>query len=365
MTDTLVDPETIPTLDEIDFENLHGNVGKIRRTCGDVQRGGSAIDGQWAAGVALHYLAPNGTVLSEKLTPLKQNSAAVAKSCQGAADALAGYASKGAPIKKALKQLKRDAQDLVAKAKPLGDDWQSKHELVEENNRIKSAVTNKVNDHEQAQKDCADKIHATNDGPGTNAGGLIREYGGYLGYGTTSWGAIVSNANYHKFGEFRPRGADGKYIKFKDMPFWERAKLGMETGAPWQKKLGLSSNSNWQAKAYQSASRAKWLKLGKFGGPIGVGLTAVTSGMDQWGQDSQNPNMSTGTKVVRTGAKAVGTAGGAWAGAEAGAAIGTGIGAACGGVGAPVGAVVGGLIGAAVGSGIGSKIADGFNSLFG
>ncbi|MER7396124.1 hypothetical protein ABT381_11470 [Streptomyces sp. NPDC000151] len=356
MTDTLIDPEEIPSLDDVHFGDVEAEVRTIRRAASGMEHRGGKIDGAWAAGVGLNYLAPNGAVLAEKLIPVKQQASKVAEAAQTVADVLQGYVDAGAPIKKSLKQLKRDAESLVAKAKPLGEGWRHKPDLVEENDRITSAVRVKVAAHDEASQTAVDKINATNDGPGTNWAEQGRQYLGFGGYGTTGLGAGVSWASYYKYGRFAPRGylPGGRYgyLPWKNEPLWKNTYRRM-----W--------STNWQAKSYAAASRNKWATVGKWGGKVSMGLTAVTSGLSQWGQDSQDPNMSTGKRVARTGVKSAATTGGTWAGAEGGAAAGAAVGAAFGGVGAPVGAVVGGLVGAAAGSGLGSAAGDWINGIIG
>ncbi|POX37466.1 hypothetical protein C3486_28145 [Streptomyces sp. Ru73] len=356
MTDALIDPEDIPSLDDVHFGDLAAAVQKVRRHASGLATRGGEIDGAWAADVALNYGAPHGAFLAEKMVPVKQQAAKVADAARTTADALQGYADAGAPIKKSLQQLKRDAESLVARAKPLGDGWRHKPELVAENDRIASAVRNKVAAHDEAVRTAVDKINATNDGPGTNWAERGREYLGFGGFGTTGLGAAVSWMGYYRHGRFAPRGplpgGGHGYVAWKNEPLWKNTYRRM-----W--------STNWQAKPYAAASRNKWLTVGKWGGRVSLGLTAVTSGLSQWGQDAQDPHMSTGKRVARTGVKATGTTLGAWGGAQAGASAGAAVGAAFGGVGAPVGAVVGGLVGAAAGSGVGSKIADTFNSWLG
>ncbi|MGW2331426.1 hypothetical protein ACWC5C_37495 [Streptomyces sp. NPDC001700] len=359
MTDALVAPEEIPTLDDVHFDDLGAAVSKIRYNASGLERRGGEIDVSWAEGIALNYGAPHGAFLAEKAVPVKQQASKLAEAARTAADALQEYARAGAPVKKSLQQLKRDAESLVAQAKPLGEGWRHKPHLVEENDRIASAVRVKTAAHDEARQTAVDKINATNDGAGTNWAEQGRQYLGWGGFGTTGLGASVSWASYYRHGKFAPRAGylpwqngSGRFLPWKNEPLWKNTFRRM-----W--------SSNWEAKSYAAASRSKWLTVGKWGGRASLGLTAVTSGLSQWGQDSQDPNMSTGKRVARTGAKATGATLGAWGGAEAGAAGGAAVGAAFGGVGAPVGAVVGGLVGAAAGSGVGSKIADGFNSLIG
>ncbi|MEU6119288.1 hypothetical protein ABZ840_32710 [Streptomyces sp. NPDC047117] len=356
MADTLIDPAEIPSLDDVHFGDVEAAVKRMRTAAAGLERRGGEIDGSWAAAVGLNYLAPNGAVLAEKLVPVKQQASKVSQAALTTADALQAYVDAGAPVKKALKQLKRDAESLVAKARPLGDGWRTKPDLVEENDRIASAVRVRTATYDEACRTAADKINTTNDGPGTHWAERGRQYLGFGGYGTTGLGAAVSWMGYYKYGKFAPRGflpgGGYGYLPWKNEPLWKNTYRRMQS-------------TNWQAKPYAAASRSKWLTVGKWGGRASLGLTAVTSGMSQWSQDAQDPHMSTGKRVARTGVKATGTTAGAWAGAEGGAAAGAAVGAAFGGVGAPVGAVVGGLVGAAAGAGVGSKIADGFNSLIG
>ncbi|MFI0778351.1 hypothetical protein [Streptomyces sp. NPDC021212] len=356
MTDALVDPEEIPTLDDVHFGDLETAVKKIRHNASGLERRGGEIDVAWAEGVGMHYLVPNGIVLSEKITPVKQQASKVAEAARTTADALQEYAHVGAPVKKSLRQLKRDAESLAAKAKPLGDGWRHKPDLVEENDRIASAVRGKVAAYDEALRTAVDKINATNDGPGTNWAEQGRQTLGYGGYGTTGLGAAVSWMGYYKYGRFAPRGVlpSGRYgyLAWKNEPLWKNTYRRM-----WSK--------NWQAKPYAAAARNKWGTVGKWGGRASLGLTAVTSGLSQWGADAQDKNMSTGKRVARTATKSLATTGGAWAGAEGGAAAGAAVGAVFGGVGAPVGAVVGGLVGAAAGSGIGSEAGDWLNGIIG
>ena len=348
MTDTLVDPQSIPTLDDVDFEDLHDDIGTIRSSAGDVENGGSAIDGQWATGMGAHYVGWDK--LAEVAVPVKENAASVATSCQGAADALQAYAHTGASIKKALKQLKRDAEDLVAKAKPLGESWRHKQELVDENDRIKRGVRSKVRAHHEAQQHAADKIHATNDGPGTDTAGRIAEYVSWAGLVNTGLGHGVTTRTQLKLSRFAPRDAQGNYVRWKGESRWRNARRAMDL------------ERNWQAPKDGSLARAKWIRIGKWSGGLGTGITIVTTAGTQWSQDSQDPHMSTGKKVERTAFKTGGTAGGAWAGAQGGAQLGAGIGFFFGGpAGSATGALVGGIIGGVVGSDLGSKGGDKLN----
>ncbi|MFI9028255.1 hypothetical protein [Streptomyces sp. NPDC053560] len=352
MADTLIDPAEIPSLDDVHFGEVEAAVKRMRTAAAGLERRGGEIDGSWAAAVGLNYLAPNGAVLAEKLVPVKQQASKVSQAALTAADALQAYVDAGAPVKKALKQLKRDAESLVAKARPLGDGWRTKPDLVEENDRIASTARVKTATYDEACRTAADKINATNDGPGTHWAERGRQYLGFGGYGTTGLGAATVWRTNYKYGRFAPQGSNGRFLNVRQASLWDNT---------WRRMQG----SNWKAKSYMAATRNKWLSVGKWGGNASLGLTAVTSGLSQWSADSQDGNMSTGKRVARTGVKAAATTGGTWAGAESGAAVGTAVGAAFGGVGAPVGAVVGGLVGAAAGSGLGSAAGDWLNGIVG
>lgn len=351
MPTVLIDPEEIPTLDEVHFEDLEAAIREMREAAGSLRRHGAEIDAEWAANIALNYLAPNGQALAEKMIPVKQNAGRLAEAGTATADALQGYANEGIPLKVALKGLKRDAGALVAKVNGVtatGMRWEDQPELVEENERLRARLRQHVTAHEEARQNAASRINATNNGPGASTPEQLSDYLGMMNYPLFALGSLSAEMIFHRYGRFAPTGAKGRFVSVKNATLWENT---------WRRL----SSKNWIAKPYASTARAKWLKAGTWGTRAGGIVAAGTAGLDQWDKDSQNAAMSTEKRVARTGVKAAGAGGGAIAGAKIGAAAGGAVGAAFGGVGAPVGAVVGGLVGAAVGSGVGSSVADGFN----
>lgn len=100
-------------------------------------------------------------------------------------------------------------------------------------------------------------------------------------------------------------------------------------------------------------------RVSKVLGPVGAVVTGGFAAWDRWEQDSQDPSLSTGEKVLRAGADGVANAGGgalgAWGGAAGGAAIGTMI---CPGVGTVIGGAIGGIAGGLAGSSAANGLVD-------
>jgi hypothetical protein len=113
----------------------------------------------------------------------------------------------------------------------------------------------------------------------------------------------------------------------------------------------------------------RWAGIGvKALGPVGLGITAVTSGTGAWQQQwDESSDLSDGDRHVRAGVaaaavgglSATGAAGGAWVGVQLGATIGS----IFPGPGTAIGAVVGGIIGGIVGSGVGEALGNLINDL--
>lgn len=104
--------------------------------------------------------------------------------------------------------------------------------------------------------------------------------------------------------------------------------------------------------------RERWNGVGKWTGRLGVGLTTVTSAVDQWREDGDDPSMGTAERVTRAATQGATTGAGAWAGGLAGAKIGAGLGSLAGPVGTVVGGIVGGTVGGVIGGGAGEWIGD-------
>lgn len=363
MEDTLVDPHTIPDLSEIDFEGLECTVGTLRNSSGSLERRGERVDARWWAGISAQYLAPAGSNLAEKMFPVKQSASTIVEACGTTADALHGYVRTGQPIKKALRQLKRDAEDLVTRARALGEEWHRKPELVEENDRIKRDVGNRVRDLEAAEQEAADKIHSTNDGPGVNTADKLGRYGiGNAGYVTMPVFGFADWATKAKWGTFKPQGymANGRW-----------GYLPWRHESPWTNARRAVNGKNWAARAGGKPLRTFWSKFGTWSFRFGSAAAGVTAGLGQYGQDSQYKHMPEWKRDTRASVKGAATTAGFYYGADwgmtggmyAGMAIGTALG------GPVVGTVIGGVVGGIVGSGVGSKLAgwaaDGVNSLIG
>lgn len=348
----LIDPEQVPTLAEVDFEALEAAGATMRVAAGNFQRHGGEIDSAWAAGIGLHYLAPDGQALAEKMFPVHQHADALAEAGQTTADALQGYANAGMPIKAELARVKGDAEALVAQVKESaarGARWEDNPDLVAENERLITRWHQCVTAHDEARQSAAERITRL-DTVGTDPSifGRIGSYMGLLGLPLTGLGGTATTMTYYKYGQFKPKGPDGKFISVNSAAWWENAWRSMR-------------DKNWGAKAYGKAMRSKWLRVSKLGADAGGILAAGTAAIEQLDQDSHIKTMPTEKRAARASVKGVLTGGGAAAGAEGGALVGAAIGTACGGVGAPVGAIIGGVIGGVAASDLGSWVADRIN----
>ncbi|GAA1825367.1 hypothetical protein GCM10009771_26150 [Nesterenkonia flava] len=102
-----------------------------------------------------------------------------------------------------------------------------------------------------------------------------------------------------------------------------------------------------------------WSTAGKWIGRAGSVLTAATSFVGSWNEDSaKHPSMHGAEKGARAAVDAAATTAGAWAGAKGGAAVGAAIGTALGPAGTVVGGIVGGVIGGMAGGAVGDKVGD-------
>jgi hypothetical protein len=99
----------------------------------------------------------------------------------------------------------------------------------------------------------------------------------------------------------------------------------------------------------------------KVAGRLGIVLTFVSGGLDEWERDR---NMGTTARVASAVTVGATTAGGALAGAETGAVFGATIGSFAGPEGTVVGGVVGGLVGGFAGSKLGEGIGHAITHLF-
>lgn len=144
-----------------------------------------------------------------------------------------------------------------------------------------------------------------------------------------------------RHGRFQPWGGTG-FGSARGMSFWQRA---------WS-----ATDRRFLAKPYSSSARNAWQRAGRWGSRVGVGVTAVSAGWNQWQADADDPSMGDAERVARGATMGATTAGGALLGAKGGAWAGGAIGTAiCPGVGTVVGGVVGGVLGGAVGGFAGSE----------
>lgn len=366
MPEILIVPEEIPTLAEVDFELLEAEIRRIRSGAGSLQQRSTAMDREWAGNVAVHYLAPNGPDLAEKLFPLKAKGATVAEGMHTAADAIQGYVNEGLPIKQRLRRVRADADALVARARPLGPAWEDKPELVEENRRLQAEVRRLVTAHEEAQQNAARNVGIVATDLGTSRAEQVSDYVGWANYGLAGIGGVATNIADGKYGRYAPRGAPGHPFR-RTMPLWkdvyQRLWAKNWTHSPAHAKP-TGRHRLGGPKPGPAQIRARWGKVGKLGIRGGGVVSAATSGLDQWSEDSaQHPNMSNGKKAARAGTEALGSGLGAWGGAKGGAAVGAAIGSFGGPVGTVVGGVVGGIAGGIIGSEVGSEAADVVNNL--
>ena len=145
---------------------------------------------------------------------------------------------------------------------------------------------------------------------------------------------------------FAPRGADGRFLPYKNTSWWNQAKL-------------RASTSNWVSTYGNAASNARWATAAKWVGRGGNVLSFAAGALDQWTRDADRSDLTTGQKVTRSGTRATLNLAGGLAGAWAGGKVGAGIGAAVGGpVGAAVGGAIGGIVGGVIGSGVANEVAD-------
>ena len=176
-----------------------------------------------------------------------------------------------------------------------------------------------------------------------------------LGGALTGGGWAASWFTTVRYGEFRPRhprgapgGVGGRYRSMSDF----RAQ-------PWYRRgWDGSTPTNYQARQGMTAPRERWNGVGKWTGRLGVGLTTVTSAVDQWREDGDDPSMGTAERVTRAATQGATTGAGAWAGGLAGAKIGAGLGSLAGPVGTVVGGIVVGTGGGVIGGGAGEWIGD-------
>ena len=178
--------------------------------------------------------------------------------------------------------------------------------------------------------------------------------GWLAGLGLTAFGVQASAMSRAVLGRWQPwfKGPNGWRLGSPyGLTARERFRLGLRTGD--------TAARDWRANPYQSASRGRWQTAGKWAGRAGGVLTAVTSGWQQWQDDSDDPSLDTGERVDRAATSGATTAAGAWAGAQGGAWIGGAIGTAiCPGVGTVIGGALGGLVGGVGGALAGDAVGD-------
>lgn len=178
--------------------------------------------------------------------------------------------------------------------------------------------------------------------------------GWLAGLGLTAFGVQAEAMSRAVLGRWQPwfKGPNGWRLGSPyGLSAWERFKLGLRTGE--------TAARDWRANPYQSVARGRWSTAGKWAGRVGIPITAVTSGWEQWQADADDPSLDTGERVDRTATKAVTTTAGAVAGAKGGALLGGAIGTAIApGVGTVVGGAVGGLVGGVGGAMAGGAVGD-------
>lgn len=181
---------------------------------------------------------------------------------------------------------------------------------------------------------------------------------GLLGFG---FGGLSSWVSKNVLGVWQPKflNARGTWVwgTNKGWSPVDRLLLSLRPGA---------AERDFRSLPYKAAASESWGTAAKWAGRAGIGITAVTSGWEQWSADADDPSLDVGERVDRAATKGVTTAAGAWAGAQSGAWVGGAIGTAiCPGVGTVIGGAVGGLVGgvggAMVGGAAGDWLNDGWN----
>lgn len=123
---------------------------------------GSDVDTTWQ-GLSAVYAAPEAAQLFAATGPVKEKTETVGAQVSTVGDALVTYADVVGPIKAELASLRVQAEAFVrvATADP---DWRANPALVAENNRLITAVDAQVAAWMAAQRDCANRIDALDDG---------------------------------------------------------------------------------------------------------------------------------------------------------------------------------------------------------
>lgn len=170
----------------------------------------------------------------------------------------------------------------------------------------------------------------------------------------------------HKVLEWGERGLKGLKVLGKDV---------ME-GVDAAKAEAARESKNVLSEVWNEMKSESWGKAGEFGetsgkvaGDAAVGIGGAIAGWDQWKEDSEDKDLSTGERVDRTATKAGLVVAGQMAGAALGEAAGGAVGGAVGTVvpgvgnaaGLAAGATVGELVGAVGGGIAGDKLADVIN----
>lgn len=122
------------------------------------------------------------------------------------------------------------------------------------------------------------------------------------------------------------------------------------------KKYNLINNDRWDA-LNNVAKKGKWwsrfAKLGKFGGPLGAGITLAGETINEF-SDENSDNYSMGQHVARVAFRGGGAIAGGLAGAKLGALAGSLVG--------PAGTIVGGFLGGTAGALIGGFAGEGLQN---
>jgi hypothetical protein len=184
-------------------------------------------------------------------------------------------------------------------------------------------------------------------GDGIDKTAWSANHAGTIAAGTSAW------FSYFHLGRFAPR-KNGKYTSFKDLSPREQGKF---TRNKFRNLRNPHNEKAWSAKPNKAASRAKWLKVGKYASRGGNALAFGIGAYEQWSADS-GAGYDTDERVGRAATRSALSGGGAVAGAALGAKGGAVVGSFFGPAGTVVGGFAGGLIGGIVGSGAGNWLAD-------
>lgn len=185
----------------------------------------------------------------------------------------------------------------------------------------------------------------------SNATGRMSRVGGALSRAIGWDPGRVANA-----GSFVAKNSPQNPYKPLQSPWWRDRETPR---AVMRRSLSNMRGNNHVANPGNARGSNAWGTASRWAGRAGTGVSAVTSGVGQWKEDSaRHPDMGTTEQTARAVTTAAATTAGAAAGAKTGAAVGAAVGSLVPGPGTAVGAVAGGIVGGIIGSSVGQRAGD-------